>query len=103
MQFKTRLLVASALSAFVTLPAMAQDEGIEVVTVTAAKREQNVQDVPISMNVIGQQSLEKFNVSSLKDISSSVPTLMVVRSPADNGLYMRGFGSSPANPAFDQT
>ncbi len=80
------------------------DEGtVEAVIVTAAKREQNVQDVPISMNVTSQEQLEKFNTADLKGLSMTVPSLVVLRTNSVNTITLRGFGSGPNNPATDQT
>jgi iron complex outermembrane recepter protein len=81
----------------------AQEPQLETVVVTAAKREQNLQDVPISMNVIPMQQLESFNTNTFDELQYSVPNLFVGKSNANNGIYLRGFGSAPNNPAFDQT
>jgi iron complex outermembrane receptor protein len=84
--------------------ALAAEAGeIEAVIVTAAKREQNVQDVPISMNVTEQKELEAFNVADLKALSMTVPSMMVLRTNSVNTITLRGFGSGPNNPATDQT
>lgn len=76
---------------------------VEAVIVTAAKREQNVQDVPISMNVTSQDQLEAFNTADLKALSMTIPSMMVLRTNSVNTITLRGFGSGPNNPATDQT
>jgi len=45
---------------------------IGTVTVTAQKREENLQKVPISINVLGTQTLEQHNVNSFEDAVSVV-------------------------------
>ena len=40
------------------VPALAQDAALEEIIVTAQKRTQNLQDVAISVQVLGQQQLE---------------------------------------------
>jgi iron complex outermembrane receptor protein len=83
--------------------AAADSNTIETVIVTAAKREQNVQDVPISMNVTSQKQLETFNTADLKALSMTLPSMVVLRTNSVNTITLRGFGSSPNNPATDQT
>lgn len=75
----------------------------DAVIVTALKRAQNIQDVPLSINVISADQLEEYNKSDIRGIQGSVPGLFVQTSPTNQGLYLRGFGSAPTNPAFDQS
>jgi len=98
-------VAATGGQAFAQAPAPSAEEEntIEAVIVTAGKREQDLQDVPISMNVVGQEKLEAFNTSDLKGISSLIPSMMVLRTNSINTISLRGFGSSSANPAIDQT
>ena len=91
-----------------TAPARAEtaaddNNTIETVIVTAARREQNLQDVPISMNVTSQEQLESFNTADLKALSMTIPSMMVLRTNSVNTITLRGFGSGPNNPATDQT
>jgi iron complex outermembrane receptor protein len=95
------LLGIAAISAIATSAAYAQ-EGIEVVTVTAAKRAENVQDVAISMEVVGQQKLEAFNISGLQGLESKIPGLDYSMNNGGSVVALRGFGSN-SNPAYDQT
>jgi iron complex outermembrane receptor protein len=103
MKFRSSLLLGSIVMGLTPLSVAHAQDGIEIVTVTAAKREQNVQDVPISMNVVSQKELEKFNIADLKDFSLQVPGLVVLKTNNANTITLRGFGSSAANPAIDQT
>src|SRR5512138_3042462 len=110
---RARILAAGAASGALfaaTQPASAADAAVaepetavETVIVTAAKREQDVQDVPISMNVTEQKALEEFNTADLKALSQTVPSMMVLRTNSVNTITLRGFGSGPNNPATDQT
>jgi iron complex outermembrane receptor protein len=48
---------------------------IEEVVVTAQRREQNIQDVGISVTPLGQESLEDLNIKTATDIVRAVPSL----------------------------
>ena len=54
--------------------ALAQDSGdavqVEEIVVTAQKREQNLQDVPVAVSAFGEKQLEAQAVGSLTDLSS---------------------------------
>ncbi|HTO40809.1 MAG TPA: TonB-dependent receptor [Rhizomicrobium sp.] len=78
-------------------------EGIETVVVTAQKREQSVQDVPISMSVISGEQISQFHAVNLYALQNSIPNLYIERLNAADVIYIRGFGSAPSNFAFDQS
>lgn len=48
---------------------------LEEVIVTARRREENVQTVPISITVLSQQALQNNNVSTIEDLQHHVPSL----------------------------
>lgn len=68
-----------AVAAFADAQTRDQSEGrtLEEVVVTAQKREEAIQDVPISMSVIGTQALEAPAVQSLRDALRVVPGIAV--------------------------
>lgn len=82
------LAVALALSA----GAQAQDtqprEGgaLEEVTVTAQKREESLQNVPIAVTALSADSLEKSGITNLQGLSSRAPNLKIVRQPSSAAL-----------------
>ncbi len=57
--------------------AQAQSLMLEEVIVTAQKREQSLQDVPISVVAFGQEKLEKLGINSLTDIGANIPNFVV--------------------------
>ena len=56
-------------------PVYAQSGFLEEIVVTAQKREQNLQDVPISVAVISADSLEKQNINDMESLAVSIPSL----------------------------
>jgi len=95
------LLAISTLGASVSLPVSAQEEpqsaarGLELeeVYVTAQRREQRLQDVPISMAVLNQQQLDDANIVNAGDLANYVPSLQVnTRFGGDTTTFaIRGF------------
>ena len=75
-------------------PALAQDSMLDEIVVTATKREQNLQDVPVSVQVLGNQQLEDLNVRSFEDYIDFLPTVSYDSSgPGFAKIYMRGIAS----------
>lgn len=79
---KSLLMASSALAlgaALPSAPALAQGGGsrlmLEEIVVTARRREESLQDVPISMTVMNQQQLDSRNIFSSSDIAIYTPSL----------------------------
>ena len=102
---RTRHLIplASAISAILAgAPAHAATDTdtaiLEEVVVTAQKRSENLQDVPISIEVFDNKKLEQLNVVSLDDYVKYSPSVSYVRSqgqggngqPGSSHVYIRG-------------
>lgn len=105
--------VAIAAMAAGAVPAMAQDAAASVadtaddsggneIIVTAQKRAQNLQDVPISMEVVGGEKLADFAAVDFKAVQNYVPNVFVQQTNGNDTIYIRGFGSPPQNFSFDQ-
>jgi outer membrane receptor protein involved in Fe transport len=75
---------------------------VEEVTVTAQKRVESLQQVPISAQVIGGQTRAQQNLNSLHDIAQVVPSVHIGASARSNELYIRGIGSGQTY-SFDQS
>jgi iron complex outermembrane receptor protein len=90
--------LASALLACMH-PAHAADTGetvvLEEITVTAQKRTENLQDVPVSIQAFGTARLEELHISSFDDYAKFLPSVSFqkVGSPSVEHTYMRGVSS----------
>ena len=73
------------------------------IIVTAQKREQKLQDVPISISVVTGEQLNAFHASDFKQAMNYVPNVFVQSTAGNDVIYIRGFGSPPANFSFDQS
>ncbi|MEX1669782.1 TonB-dependent receptor [Zhongshania guokunii] len=106
--FKTsaRILVVS--SPFLAISAQAQDDApatkkrsnrlLEEVVVTAQKREENSQDVPITMAAIGGEKLEAFGIEDTADLQKITPGLTFTEQYGYTLIYLRGVGSEAFLP-----
>ncbi len=81
---RARLLACTALASVALLPAQAlaqaaeeTNSGLEEIIVTAQKREQSLQDVPIAVTAITADSLQTNRVTSVSDLSGLAPGVIV--------------------------
>lgn len=75
---------------------------LEEIVVTARKREESLQDVPISVQVISGKEIQRQNIINLQDLSAQVPNLYVAESFVGDAVYIRGIGSGQNNLGFEQ-
>ena len=100
-------LAASGLGIF-PIQAMAQDDStdglsLEEVVVTATKRAESLQDVPISVGVVSGEFLNDFRITDLNDFQSYVPGLQIQYTFGSWAVRIRGLGSGITNLAFDSS
>lgn len=83
-------------------PDEADAAGNEIV-VTATKREQTLQDVPVAVSVTTAQTIERAQIRDIKDLGSVVPSLRVGdRQSSQNAtFYIRGFGNGANNVGIE--
>ena len=109
---RAALLCGAAVGGALALPsaAYAQDaEGAEtapedrVIVVQARRQNESLQEVPVTVTAIGGETLQRYNVDQVADITSRVPTLNVQVGGSGSGgqLSLRGVGSSNISAAFD--
>ncbi len=67
------------------------------VTVTARKREETLQDVPVAVTAFTSEALDKLNVRDLGDLGAQVPNLTIYAARGSSSTitaYIRGVGQS---------
>ena len=71
--------------------AQPDDSDGNVIIVTATKREENLQDVPVSIQAIGTKRLDQLNISNFEDYTKQLPSVSFQTSqPGSTVVYMRG-------------
>lgn len=104
----SRRVLALAIAALAA-PVMAQEDvtelGIDEVVVTAQKREENLQAVPISISSLSAVDIERRGVRNPADLITTIPNMGGFTSPStrgDLGINLRGVGgAAPGNLSND--
>ena len=78
-----------------TVPPAAKDSTNDVdtqeIVVTATKREENLQNVPVSIQAIGTKRLDQLNISNFEEYTKQLPSVSFQTSaPGATVVYMRG-------------
>jgi outer membrane receptor protein involved in Fe transport len=77
---------------------------VERILVTATKREESVQDIPIAVSAFSGEDLQARGVQELRDLQQVSPSLSVYGSNSDSGggtLRIRGMGTTGNNPGLE--
>jgi iron complex outermembrane receptor protein len=97
-----------------SMPAVAQDPedgdaavqtgGLSVIVVTAQRRDESVQDVPIAISAFDGGELTRRGVTNALEVAQFVPNLVATNNTglgSANAYYLRGIGNSETIPTFD--
>jgi iron complex outermembrane receptor protein len=77
---------------------------LQEVIVTARRRAENAQDVPIPLTAVEGSSLEEIGVVRLEDLNRLMPSLNVqFANPRQTSLAVRGLGNNPANDGLESS
>ena len=87
----------------VTAAAAADVAEVETLIVTAAKRTENLQDVPMSVSALSGADLQRAGITNFSDVARQLPSVQL--SSANNNrnttILVRGIGSSGTNPGIE--
>jgi iron complex outermembrane receptor protein len=101
------IFVATALASMVAVaPVAAESQEIpdetklEEVVVTAQKREERLQDVPIAITAITADQIADRDINNIGDLSKLAPNLMAISNASNNSKQVSIRGSVQQNPAL---
>ena len=114
MPFRLQALAWAALASVASFTAQAQqapaaarpdDDKVQEVTVTATRRAEPLQKVPVAVSVVGGEDLERANRNTLGAIASQVPSVnfRTNASNKDTTLFVRGVGTISTSPGVEPT
>lgn len=111
---KIGLAVAAVLAGAAGIPAAHADaaaagadaatvDRLQEVVVTARKRQENLQDVPISIDVFSKQDLRNLAISTMDDYLQKVPSISYISTGPGTQLFVMRGVSDGSNPNYSNT
>lgn len=107
---KTFLLAGGAVAALATTPVLAQTapgktsvDSIAEVVVTARRRSEDLQKVPVAVAVVSGVEASAQNLNDIQDISAGVPSVdfRTSASNKDRTIFVRGVGTISTSPGVE--
>jgi iron complex outermembrane receptor protein len=96
--------VLSALAVALPQAAFSQSSALEEVIVTAERRAQDAQDVPIALTIIGGSEISPAGISSISDVALKTPNLTFTQfNIGEPQLFLRGLGTTIDSAGADPT
>jgi len=87
---------AAALAASAAQTTGTGSGGLEEVIVTAERRSENLQDVPIAIQAITGEALQQLNIDTFDDVLKYLPNVTAAGAgPGQSNIYMRGLSVGP--------
>ena len=100
--FQRKLLTTAVYLSLATAPTLAHATQLEEVIVTAQLRQESIQDVSVSVNVLSADKIAEAGLSKIEDLQAYVPNLTMSETGIGTNIYMRGIGSG-INQGFEQS
>jgi iron complex outermembrane recepter protein len=98
--------LAAAIASSICAGSFAQDVNnsfaLEEIIVTAQKRAQSLQEVPVSVNVVSGENIAENGINNLDELSNIVPNLTITEGSQSTSIFIRGLGSG-VNQGFEQS
>lgn len=94
------IVVVVAATAVPAAPAVAQ--GLEEIVVTATRREESLQDVPISVTVATGAFIQEGGFADMEDLTAFLPNLSISDGFQGQSMSIRGVGTDTRNEAFEE-
>ena len=78
-------------------------EGLEVIIVTARKRAENLQDVPVSIDVLSKKDLSHLDIEGFEDYAEKVPSISFISTGPGTQLFVMRGVSDGSNPTYSNS
>lgn len=92
-------VVAATLAS--TVPLLGYGAALEEVIVTAQKRAQSMQDVPIAISAVQGEDMRVGGITKMENLAPSIPSLHISEAFGTDQFFLRGLGSG-VNFGFEQ-
>jgi len=79
--------------------------GLGEIVVTARKRDESIQDIPVAVSAFSEEQIERMDMTSVEKIASYTPQMTVGRASNGSGaqISMRGIGSNSTSLGIEQS
>lgn len=85
-------------------PAEPERGGMDVVIVTAERRSEDVQEIPLALSAFGADDIQNFGVGSIENIAPRIPSFYFGSfGAARPQLYIRGIGTRSFDPGSESS
>lgn len=95
--------LAAAQSVDVPQQREANPVGLAEILVTAQKRSENLQNVPIAVSAISQEALASKGIGNVLDLQQAIPNLNISNANGVVNTSIRGVGSNGIAPGFENS
>jgi outer membrane receptor protein involved in Fe transport len=84
-------------------PALAEGAQLEEIIVTARKREESMQDVPVAIQAFDAETIERYAATNLNELADLAVQVGMYPGSSGNGanLVVRGYGSTSLDPGIE--
>ena len=97
-----KALLLAGVSAILMSPTAHAQAQLDEIIVTATKRAESLQDVPLAVSVVTGDELTEQSISRLEDATAFIPNVTVAKGNAADSIFIRGVGSG-VNQGFEQS
>ena len=94
--------ISAVVSSTVIIPSNVSAQVLEEIVVTAQRREQSIQDVPISLEAFSGSTLASQGLRSMEDVSMFSPSVEIDIRTQDQDIAVRGMGTTGNNLGLEQ-
>ena len=85
------------------IPAALYAQGLEEIVVTAQRREQSLQEVPISITTVNAEEIRALGIRTVEDLDTFSPSVEIQYNLHSPSITIRGMGSNVANMSIEQS
>ncbi len=94
--YRYAVLAVAITAALQSQQVLSESLALEEVIVTAQKREQSVQDIPVAIDAFSGDSIESMGVDDLENLEQIAPSFSINSGGTNAQLFIRGIGSNVA-------
>ena len=99
LSYAISVVLSAQATAYADVPSTtASSDAIAEIVVTAQRREENIQNVPITITALTAETIKQLNVTTFDDFVKYVPNVTAASlGPGQSNIYMRGLSTGGGN------